>query len=97
MNVKATSSTDAGSGDLSLIGLSFGDSLTEAVADGINAGDGKDVVINSGSITVGAVQDNDHPMAYSKVAAFLLAFLTFQSPAFGSNGPGNRNHRGRGR
>jgi hypothetical protein len=86
LNVKATSSTYAGSGDLSLIGLSFGASITEAVADGIVAGDGKDVVTNSGTITVGAVQDNDHPMAYSNVdsvsvSLFNISFATFGSTA----------------
>lgn len=84
LNVKATSSTYAGSGDLSLVGLSFGDSQTEAVADGINAGGGNDVITNNGTITVAAVQDNDHPMAYSNVDSVSLSLFNFSIATFGS-------------
>jgi len=84
LNVNATSSTYAGSGDLSLIGLSSGDSLTEAVTDGINAGGGNDVILNTGSITVGSVQDNNHPMAYSNVDSVSLSLFNISSATFGS-------------
>jgi uncharacterized protein YhjY with autotransporter beta-barrel domain len=84
LNVNATSSTYAGSGDLSLIGLSFGDSLTEAVTDGINAGGGNDVILNTGSITVGSVQDNNNPMAYSNVDSVSLSLFNISSATFGS-------------
>ena len=80
MNVTATSSTRAGGGFFSLVGLSFGDSLTEAIAEGINAGGGNDTIINAGPITVGSVQDNDHPWLTLKWQVFLLAFLVFQAP-----------------
>ena len=84
LNVKATSSTYAGSGDLSLVGFSFGDSLTEAVVDGINAGGGNDVITNKGTITVAAVQDNDHPMAYSNVESVSLSLSNFSIGTLGS-------------
>jgi uncharacterized protein with beta-barrel porin domain len=84
LSVKATSSTYAGSGDLSLLGLSFGDAITEAVTDGIHAGDGNDLILNTGSITVGSVQDNDHPMAYSSVDSVSISFFNISSATFGS-------------
>jgi hypothetical protein len=84
LNVSATSSTYAGSGGLSLIGLSFGAAITEAITDGIVAGDGKDVVINKGTITVGAVLDNDHPMAYSNVDSVSMSLFNISSATFGS-------------
>ncbi len=84
LNVKATSSTYAGSGDFSLIGLSFGDALTEAITEGIVAGDGKDVIINNGTITVGTVLNNDNPMAYSNVDSVSLSFFNISSATFGS-------------
>ena len=84
MNVTATSSTRAGGGSFSLVGLSFGDSLTEAIAEGINAGGGNDTIINAGPITVGSVQDNDHPMAYSEVASVSFSFFGISSATFGS-------------
>jgi uncharacterized protein YhjY with autotransporter beta-barrel domain len=84
LNANATSSAYAGSGDLSLIGLSFGDALTEAVTDGINAGGGNDFILNTGSITVGSVQDNDHPMAYSNVDSVSLSLFNISIATFGS-------------
>ena len=84
LNVSATSSTYAGSGDFSLIGLSFGDALTEAITDGIVAGGGNDVISNTGSITVGSVQDNDHPMAYSNVDSVSFSLFNISSATFGS-------------
>ncbi|HVP78515.1 MAG TPA: autotransporter outer membrane beta-barrel domain-containing protein [Thermodesulfobacteriota bacterium] len=84
LNVKATSSTYAGSGDLSLVGLSFGDALTEAITEGIVAGDGRDVITNKGTIAVGTVQDNDHPMAYSNVDSVSMSLFNISSATFGS-------------
>jgi uncharacterized protein YhjY with autotransporter beta-barrel domain len=84
MNVTATSSTGAAGGSFSLAGLSFGDSLTDAIAEGINAGGGNDTVINTGSITAGSVQDNNHPMAYSDVASVSFSFFGISSATFGS-------------
>jgi uncharacterized protein YhjY with autotransporter beta-barrel domain len=84
LNVNATSSTYAGSGDLSLIGLSFGDALTEAITEGIVAGDGKDVIFNKGTITVASVLDNNHPMAYSNVDSVSFSFFNISSATFGS-------------
>ena len=89
LNVNATSSTYAGSGDLSLFGLSFGDALTEAVTNGIHAGDGNDVVLNTGSITVGSVQDNDHPMAYSNVDSVSMSLFNISIATFGSKAQAN--------
>jgi uncharacterized protein YhjY with autotransporter beta-barrel domain len=84
MNVTTTSSTGAAGGSFSLAGLSFGDSLTDAIAEGINAGGGNDTVINTGSITAGSVQDNNHPMAYSDVASVSFSFFGISSATFGS-------------
>jgi len=89
LNVNATSSTYAGSGDFSLIGLSFGDALTEAETDGIHAGGGNDVIFNIGSITVGSVQDNDHPMAYSNVDSVSFSFFNISISTFGSKAQAN--------
>jgi uncharacterized protein YhjY with autotransporter beta-barrel domain len=84
ISVTATSSTGAAGGSFSLAGLSFGDSLTDAITDGINAGGGNDTVINTGSITVGSVQDNNHPMAYSDVESVSFSFFGLSSVTFGS-------------
>ena len=85
LNVKATSSTYAGSGDLSLIGLSFGDCAYRGESpDGIVAGGGNDLITNKGTITVAAVQDNDHPMAYSNVDSVSLSLFNISSATFGS-------------
>ncbi|MEA5115557.1 MAG: autotransporter outer membrane beta-barrel domain-containing protein [Geobacteraceae bacterium] len=84
LNVKATSSTAAGSGTFSLFGLSFGDGLSTAVADGIDAGGGDDSVRNAGSLTVGSVQDNNHPMSYSNVESVTIGFGSITSAGLGA-------------
>jgi outer membrane autotransporter protein len=84
IDVTATSSAQAGGGSLSLVGLSSGGSLAEAITDGIDAGGGNDTVINTGSITVGSVQDNDHPMVYSDVESVSISLLGISSATFGS-------------
>lgn len=84
MVATATASTGAGSGTFSLIGLGFGDALTTAIAEGIDAGGGNDLVRNRGTITVGGVQDNDHPMAYSNVESVSISIGSINSAQLGA-------------
>lgn len=89
VDVKATSKTEAGSGAFGLFGLAFGDALTRAMADGIDAGDGNDYVLNTGTITAGGVQDNDHPMAYSNLESITVSLGNFSSADIGAKAEAN--------
>ncbi|MBI5785329.1 MAG: autotransporter domain-containing protein [Rhodocyclales bacterium] len=89
LDVKVASSTAAGNGAFGLFGLGIGAALTTAAADGIDAGGGDDFVRNTGAITVGNVQDNDHPMAYSNVESVTLNIGSFSSAELGATAEAN--------
>ncbi|MEN6446234.1 MAG: hypothetical protein ABFD70_00640 [Syntrophaceae bacterium] len=80
IRVSTSSNTTAANGSYSLIGLSFGNSLSQAYAFGIDTGDGDDTIVNTGTIEAGWMGGDDTPWHFPRWPPFPSALRAFPSP-----------------
>ncbi len=84
INVTTRALGEAGNGAIGLAYLTNATSFTEAIIHGINSGGGIDLIVNTGSMTIGSVEPASGPLAKADAESVAMSLLGFSISSMGA-------------
>ncbi|MBC2704105.1 autotransporter outer membrane beta-barrel domain-containing protein [Desulfobacula sp.] len=84
INVTTSALGEAGNGAIGLAYLTNATSFTEAIIHGISSGGGKDLIVNTGSMTIGSVEPASGPLAKADSESFAASLFSFTISSMGA-------------